>query len=62
MQPTEMDYVRSLLANASHSGLTLYDLERAAEHSDTVEQFDHAVNMLTVATLPAEIAHIEDTP
>ena len=48
---TEMDYVRGALANAVFEGLTVYDLIRMAEHAQTAQQFENAVNELT-ETMP----------
>ena len=45
-----MDYIRSAIYNAAASGLDFHDFARMADHADTPEKFDHAVNMLGVAT------------
>lgn len=44
LQP--MDYVRAAIAQAMVENLTLDDLWRCAEHADTPETFDAAVNLL----------------
>jgi hypothetical protein len=45
-EPDDMEYVRSVIANAIAHGLTLQDVAKAAEHADTLEDFDRAVNLL----------------
>lgn len=49
MHLTPMQYFNSALGNAYASGLTLEDVQAMAEHADTPEAFDHAVNMLAEA-------------
>lgn len=47
---TPMDTVRSAIANAQATGLNIVDLARCAEHAETCEAFDDAVNLLAEAT------------
>lgn len=42
-----MDYTRAAIANALAEGMTLTDLWAAAEHAQTPQAFDEALNMLT---------------
>ena len=50
MQLTAMDYICAALYNAAASGLTFADVCRMADHADTPQGFDDAVNMLAFAT------------
>jgi len=43
---SNMDWVRAALANAQTEGLSLDDVLAMAEHADTPEAFDRAVNEL----------------
>lgn len=46
---SEMDYVRAALCNALASGIDLAGVWRIAEHAETVEDFDRAIDLLTCA-------------
>lgn len=46
MHLTPMQYVIAALANAQAEGMTLVDLIAMAEHSQSPQAFDHAVNVL----------------
>ena len=50
---THMDYIRGAIANALADGLDLADVWAMAEHAETPEAFDRAVNDLIYAT-PAQ--------
>ena len=41
-----MDYVRGAIANAIVERMSLTDLYACAEHAETAEDFDTAVNLL----------------
>ena len=43
---TAMDYVRGALANAAAEGMSVIDLIAMAEHAQTAQAFDLAVNEL----------------
>lgn len=43
--PSEMDIVRSILANAHFSDMTLEDCLALALNAEDLEGFDHAVNL-----------------
>tara|TARA_R100001086_G_scaffold122365_2_gene62968 strand:+ start:42 stop:221 length:180 start_codon:yes stop_codon:yes gene_type:complete len=44
-----MDYVRGTIASALADGLTLEDVWQAAEHAQSLTDFDAAVQMLSAA-------------
>jgi len=46
MHLTSMDYTRAALLNALHEGMTLQDVYAMAEHAQTPQSFDRAVNVL----------------
>ena len=50
---TDMDAVRSAIANAMAEEMSVYDLWRAAEHAEDVWGVESAVNTLA-QTVPAE--------
>ena len=50
MDLAPMDYVRGALCNAIAEGLTVRDLYAMAEHAETCERFDNAVNELASAS------------
>lgn len=50
MELTDMDYIRGALYNAIASGLTLQEVTDMAEHADTPQDFDEAVNIFSTAT------------
>lgn len=43
---TDMDYIRGALANALCEDMSLADVYRCAEHAETPNAFDDAVNVL----------------
>lgn len=43
---TEMDLIRSALYNAYFSGLSLHEVCLMSNNAETIEDFDHAVNVL----------------
>ncbi len=45
-----MEWVRAALGNADVEGLSLQDVKAMAEHANTPERFDYAVNELVRAT------------
>ena len=61
MTLTDMDYVRSALSNALFEGLTVYDCIKAAEHAETAQQFENAVNELTETVPPGGGFVIDET-
>lgn len=53
MNLTPMAYVRGAIVNAMLEDMSLEDLFAAAEHAETCEAFDEAVNILA-QTVPEE--------
>jgi len=49
----EIDHIRGIIAQALCEGLTIDDLWICAEHAETIEAFDNAVNILATA-MPLE--------
>ena len=47
MEFTAMDWVRAAIANALIEDMTVLDLYEMAEHAETAESFDDAVNILS---------------
>jgi hypothetical protein len=47
MEFTEMDWVRAAIANALIEEMTVFDLYEMAQHAETVESFEDAVNILS---------------
>ena len=45
-EPEDIDYVRATLALAEAHGLKLSDLARTAEHAQSPQEWDAAVNLL----------------
>jgi hypothetical protein len=50
MDITPIEYVRAALCNAIAEGMDIYDVYLMAEHAQTCERFDAAVNELASAS------------
>lgn len=46
IQLEQIDWVKSALFNAMHSGLTLEDVCEASRHAESAEAFDEAISFL----------------
>lgn len=44
--PTSMDWVRAAIANAIIEDMTVRDIWACAEHAETPQDFDTAINLL----------------
>jgi hypothetical protein len=60
-EPSEMDYVLAVLADARASGLTIDDLIAAAEHAHCLGCWDAAVSMLGIGAIDTSEYRFEFT-
>jgi nitrogen regulatory protein PII len=62
-EPTPMDWIRDAIANAAVENMDIADLIACAEHAETVEDFNSAVNLLA-QTQPGGakvfVIHVDD--
>ena len=50
LELTDMDYIRSAIAQLMADGLEIDDAWRVAEHAETPQDMDNAANILCAAT------------